>query len=40
MNLRSAETDGYYSREAFRRWHDAQPSGCYERVDGRVKARP
>src|SRR5476649_1140833 len=38
MNLASAGTDGYYTREAFRRWYDAQPKGRYERVDGRIVA--
>jgi Uma2 family endonuclease len=38
MNLASPKTDGYYSREAFRRWYDAQPIGRYERVDGRIVA--
>ena len=38
MNLASPRTDGYYSREAFRRWYDAQPQGRYERVDGRIVA--
>ena len=36
MDLASPEPDGYYSREAFRRWCDAQPTGRYERVDGRI----
>src|SRR5271168_388296 len=26
------------SREEFRRWYEAQPSGRYERVDGRIAA--
>jgi len=38
MNSAAPETDGYYSREAFRRWCDAQPKGRYERVDGRIVA--
>lgn len=38
MNVASSGTDGYYSREAFRRWYDAQPKGRYERVDGRIVA--
>ena len=33
------ELDRYYSREEYRRWCDAQPSGRYERVDGRIVAR-
>ena len=36
MHRAAPGTDGYYSREAFRRWYDAQPSGRYERVDGRI----
>jgi Uma2 family endonuclease len=35
----SPETDRCHSREAFRRWCDAQPKGRYERVDGRIVAR-
>ena len=38
MNLASSGEDGYYSREAFRRWCDSQPNGRYERVDGRIVA--
>ncbi len=38
MARASPETDGYYTREAFRCWCDAQPSGRYERVDGRIVA--
>jgi Uma2 family endonuclease len=38
MDLASSETDRYYSREAFRRWCDARPTGRYERVDGRIVA--
>ena len=38
MDLASAETGRYYSREEFRRWCDAQPKGRYERVDGRIVA--
>ena len=38
MNLASPKRDGYYSREAFRRWYDDQPKGRYERVDGRIVA--
>jgi Uma2 family endonuclease len=38
MNRASPETDRRYSREEFRRWHEAQPRGRYERVDGRVVA--
>jgi Uma2 family endonuclease len=38
MNLASPTPDGYYSREEFRRWCDAQPRGRYDRVDGRIVA--
>jgi Uma2 family endonuclease len=38
MNLASAETDRYYSREEFRRWCEARTKGRYERVDGRIVA--
>ena len=38
MDLASPKTDGYYSREAFRRWYEAQPKGRFERVDGRIVA--
>jgi Uma2 family endonuclease len=38
MNLASPDTGGYYSREAFRHWCDAQPKGRHERVDGRIVA--
>ena len=38
MDLASSGEDGYYSREAFRRWCDSQPNGRYERVDGRIVA--
>jgi Uma2 family endonuclease len=38
MNLGPPGTDRYYSREAFRRWYEAQPRGRYERVDGRIAA--
>jgi Uma2 family endonuclease len=40
MNLASPTTDRHYAREEFRRWCDAQPSGHYERVDGRIVAMP
>ena len=36
MNLLSTKMDGRFSREAFRRWYALQPSGRYERVDGRI----
>jgi Uma2 family endonuclease len=32
------EMDRRFSREAFRRWYEAQPGGHYERVDGRIVA--
>lgn len=35
---RPSEMDHRYSREAFRRWCEAQPRGRYERVDGRIVA--
>ena len=38
MDLASTETDKYYSREEVRRWCHAQPTGRYERVDGRIVA--
>ena len=38
MSLVAPQTDGYYSREEFRRWYDAQPNGRFERVDGRIVA--
>ncbi len=38
MSLVLPKTDGYYSREEFRRWCDAQPKGRYERADGRIVA--
>jgi Uma2 family endonuclease len=39
MNLPSPEMDRRYSREEFRRWYEAQPTGRYERVDGQIVAR-
>lgn len=38
MNLPSPEMDRCYSREEFRRWYEAQATGRYERVDGRIMA--
>jgi Uma2 family endonuclease len=38
MHRTAPATDTYYSREAFRRWCEAQPNGRYERVDGRIVA--
>jgi Uma2 family endonuclease len=33
-----AEADRLYSREEFRQWYAQQPSGRYERIDGRIVA--
>jgi Uma2 family endonuclease len=38
MNLVSPGSHGFYSREEFRRWCDAQPKGRFERVNGRIVA--
>ena len=38
MNRTSPETDRLYSREEYRRWCEVQPTGRYERVDGRIVA--
>ena len=38
MNLQSPEMDRRYSREEFRRWCEAQPTGRYERLDGHIVA--
>jgi len=38
MDAAPTRADRYYSREAFRRWCEAQPKGRYERVDGFVVA--
>ena len=38
MDLAQPRTDGYYSREEFRRWCEAQTKGRYERVDGSIVA--
>ncbi len=38
MNLPPPEMDRRYSREEFRRWYEVQPTGRYERVDGRIVA--
>jgi Uma2 family endonuclease len=32
------ETDRLYTRDEYRAWSDAQPTGRYERVDGRIVA--
>ena len=38
MSFLLPEIDRYYSREEFRRWCEVQPTGRYERVDGRIVA--
>jgi Uma2 family endonuclease len=38
MSLSLPAADEYYSRAAFRRWYEMQPTGRYERVDGRIVA--
>ncbi len=38
MTLLSPEAERRYSREEFRRWCEAQPTGRFERVDGRIVA--
>ena len=38
MKRLSPEMDRIYSREEYRRWCEAQPTGRYERVDGRIVA--
>lgn len=38
MSFAQVEPDGYFSREAYRRWCAAQPRGRFERVDGRIVA--
>jgi Uma2 family endonuclease len=38
MNVALPAPDGTVSREEFRRWCAAQPTGRYERVDGRIVA--
>lgn len=38
MTFASPTADGYYAREEFRRWYDAQPEGRYERVDSQIVA--
>ena len=38
MVVLSPETDRRYSREEFRQWCESQPTGRYERVDGRIVA--
>jgi Uma2 family endonuclease len=39
VDIASPTTDTCYSREEFRRWCEAQTTGRYERVDGRIVAR-
>ena len=36
MNRASPETERRYTREEFRLWYEAQPSGRFERMDGRI----
>lgn len=38
MTVASPATEQPCSREAFRRWYEAQPKGRFERVDGRIVA--
>ena len=38
MKRLSPEMDQTYSREEYRRWCEAQPTGRYERVDGQIVA--
>lgn len=38
MILQSPEMDRRYSREEYRRWCEAQPTGRYERLDGHIVA--
>ncbi len=38
MNVALAELDRIYSREEYRQWCQGQPTGRYERVDGRIVA--
>ncbi|MBC7800691.1 MAG: Uma2 family endonuclease, partial [Gemmatimonadaceae bacterium] len=38
MKRQSPEMDRRYSREEFRQWYEAQATGRYERVDGRIVA--
>ena len=38
MNVALSVLDRFYSREEYRRWCQAQPTGRYERVDGQIVA--
>jgi Uma2 family endonuclease len=38
MPLKQPETDRIYTRDEYRNWSAAQPTGRYERVDGRIVA--
>lgn len=38
MTLRLPETGRRYTRDEYRQWCEAQPTGRYERVDGRIVA--
>lgn len=38
MSVALTDPGRFYSREEYRRWCDAQPTGRYERVDGRIVA--
>jgi Uma2 family endonuclease len=38
MGVALSDTKDYLTREEFRRWYDDQPSGRYERIDGRIIA--
>jgi Uma2 family endonuclease len=38
MPLKQPETGRFYTRDEYRTWSAAQPTGRYERVDGRVVA--
>lgn len=36
MSVALTDPNRFYSREEYRRWYDSQPTGRYERVDGRI----
>ena len=36
MSLAQSEPEGYFTREAYRAWREAQPRGRFERVEGRI----
>ncbi len=38
MSVALTDLSRFYSREEYRRWCDTQPTGRYERVDGRIVA--